>query len=499
MLAPGFYSLLITCYSSLFPMLQITHSDIHLIDLQTRLPFKYGIATMTSAPHAFVRVKIVIDGEPAVGIAADYLPPKWFKKDPDQPLEDEIDEMLRVIEHAVEHSAGLSGATAYDIWRQLDEQQTHWGIREQLPPLLSNFGTTLVERAVIEAVCKSAKKTFAEALRSDLLGVRLGEIDDRLKGCSPAELLPAQPFQHVIARHTVGMADPLTDDDISAEERLDDGLPQSLVACIKQYGLKHFKIKVNGNLESDVERLEQISAVIGRHASPEFVFTMDGNEQFRSLGSFQEFWRSITDVDRLQSFFEHLMFVEQPFHRDVALDADVLGELKSWTGRPQLIIDESDSEHDSLRRALELGYHGTSHKNCKGVFPGIANACLLEKLRRDNPNEVFMMSGEDLANIGPVALLQDLAVASSLGVQSIERNGHHYFAGLSAFPETVGQQVLEFHGDLFRKTEQGWPSLDIQNGELNLSSVITAPLGVGFELDVEQFTPSLEWRRDRNL
>ncbi|MCH7988535.1 MAG: hypothetical protein IID46_05200 [Planctomycetes bacterium] len=480
-------------------MLQIIHADIHLIDLQTRLPFKYGIATMTSAPHVFVRVQIEIDGEPAVGIAADHLPPKWFKKDPDQPLEDEIDEMLRVIEHAVELSGGLSGASAFDIWRQLDEQQIQWGIREKLPPLLSNFGTTLVERAVIEAVCKSAKKSFAKALRSDLLGIRLGEIDERLKGLTPVELLPAQPFRRVIARHTVGMADPLTDDDISAEERLDDGLPQSLAACIKRYGLKHFKIKVSGNLKSDIERLEQISAVIGRHASPEFVFTMDGNEQFRSLGSFQEFWRSITDVDRLQSFFEHLMFVEQPFHRDMALDAEVLAELKTWTDRPKLIIDESDSEHDSLRRALELGYHGTSHKNCKGVFHGIANACLLEKMRRDTPGDVFIMSGEDLANIGPVALLQDLAVSSSLGVESIERNGHHYFAGLSAFPQTVGQQVLEHHGDLYRKTEKGWPSLDIQNGELNLGSVVDAPLGVGFELDVEQFTPSREWRRNRNL
>ena len=95
--------------------------------------------------------------------------------------------------------------------------------------------------------------------------------------------------------------------------------------------------------------------------------------------------------------------------------------------------------------------------------------------------------------------MQDLAVSSSLGVESIERNGHHYFAGLSAFPQTVGQQVLEHHGDLYRKTEKGWSSLDIQNGELNLSSVVDAPLGVGFELDVEQFTPSKEWRRNRNL
>ena len=34
------------------------------------------------------------------------------------------------------------------------------------------------------------------------------------------------------------------------------------------------------------------------------------------------------------------------------------------------------------------------------------------------------MSGEDLANVGPVALLNDLAVMSVLGVEDVERNGH---------------------------------------------------------------------------
>ena len=38
--------------------IEILDGDIHLIDLETRLPFKYGIATMTEAPHAFVRLQV---------------------------------------------------------------------------------------------------------------------------------------------------------------------------------------------------------------------------------------------------------------------------------------------------------------------------------------------------------------------------------------------------------------------------------------------------------
>jgi cyclopropane fatty-acyl-phospholipid synthase-like methyltransferase len=58
------------------------------------------------------------------------------------------------------------------------------------------------------------------------------------------------------------------------------------------------------------------------------------------------------------------------------------------------------------------------------------------------------MSGEDLCNVGPVALLQDLVVQAALGVTSVERNGHHYFKGLSAWPAAVQAHVLKEHGDV---------------------------------------------------
>ncbi len=59
------------------------------------------------------------------------------------------------------------------------------------------------------------------------------------------------------------------------------------------------------------------------------------------------------------------------------------------------------------------------------------------------------MSGEDLVNIGPVALLQDLAAQAALGNASVERNGHHYFRGLSVFPPSISEAMLARHGDLY--------------------------------------------------
>jgi hypothetical protein len=179
----------------------------------------------------------------------------------------------------------------------------------------------------------------------------------------------------------------------------------------------------------------------------------------------------------------------------VALSDNVKSEISNWPDRPPIIIDESDGEPASLPRALECGYVGTSHKNCKGIIKGIANACLLEKRRRENPRKPFVLSGEDLSNVGPVALLQDLAAVATLGIESVERNGHHYFRGLSMHTPDVQNAVLEKHADLYREHETGgYATLNVKGGIIDVGSVVDAPLGVGFELDVSKFTPLDKWK-----
>ena len=136
--------------------------------------------------------------------------------------------------------------------------------------------------------------------------------------------------------------------------------------------------------------------------------------------------------------------------------------------------------------ALRLGYAGASHKNCKGVFKGLANFALISKRRAKNgdklslPREQLLMTGEDLCSIGPVALQQDLAVMAALGISSVERNGHHYHAGLSQLPMSVQKLVLARHADHYQSALEGWPTLRIENGELSMESVNAAPFGSAF-------------------
>jgi L-alanine-DL-glutamate epimerase-like enolase superfamily enzyme len=461
-------------------MIRVTATRLFRTELRTRLPFRYGIATMTQAPHVFLHVTCELDGKVQDGISADHLPPKWFTKDPARDPAGEIGEMLQVIEQAMSAADGINTATVFGFWRKLYDRQSAWGAAAKLPPLLVHFGTSLVERAVLDAFARARATALHRLLHDDALGLDLGAFHPALAGSRPANWLPAVPLSHIIARHTVGLADPLTEGEIAPSERLTDGLPQSLKECIRAYGLRHFKIKINGQPEGDMDRLERIAALFDQHAPADYAFSLDGNESFRSAATFRDFWAGVTRRPKLVDFVRHLLFVEQPLHRDIALDESAGAWTRDWPEHPPIIIDESDAELDSLHRALDLGYAGTSHKNCKGVFKGIANACRIVQLKRERPGAALLMSGEDLSNIGPVALLQDLAVHALLGISSVERNGHHYFAGLSCWPPSWQASVLARHPELYLPGANGWPRLNIRGGGLCLDSVNAAPFGTDF-------------------
>src|SRR5262249_8458052 len=153
---------------------------------------------------------------------------------------------------------------------------------------------------------------------------------------------------------------------------------QSLVGCIRAYGLRHFKVKVSGDLTYDLDRLRRVAAILQEAAPPEFAFTLDANERFQTLPEFRNFWEGLLCDRELRRFFEHPLFVEQPLPRKVDLSGEVGDGMRQWPARPPLIIDESDSLLYNFEVAVELGYAGSSHKNCKGVFKSILNACLRE-------------------------------------------------------------------------------------------------------------------------
>ena len=462
-------------------MISLLSAELHRLELHTRMPFRYGIATLTEVPQMFLRLTFDLGGRAQTGVASDMLPPKWFTKDPARALGDEIEEMLRVLRAAVDHARAIRAETPFAFWRDLYAAQMAWAAREKLAPLLAGFGVSFVERALIHAACRAHGASLSAAFRENLCGVELGAIHAPLAGTAPRDWLPAAPPPAVFARHTVGLSDPIVAEDLAAGERVDDGLPQTLAECIRFYGLRHFKIKINGEAARDRGRLERMAAVFAAECRDDFAFSLDGNESFHDVASFADYFRGLEAVPALRALWPHLLYVEQPWHRSVALSPGIGDLARTWPDRPPIIIDESDGEIGSLPAALALGYAGTSHKNCKGVFKGLANACLLAQRRA--AKQAAVLSGEDLGNVGPISLIQDLAAQAAFGVTSIERNGHHYFAGLAQFPTALQAHALAAHPDLYVRAPAGWPRLDIRGGQLALGSVNAAPFGVPGEPD----------------
>jgi hypothetical protein len=470
----------------------IRETELYVRNMTRRMTFHFGNVHVAAGPQILLTLTADVDGTTSTGLSMGALAPMWFYKNPDMSMEDGVGDMLAVFEAACERAeAAPAEPTVFDTWWSLYETVRDWAAETPHPPLLWSYGVSLVEQALIDAYCRATDTAFPDAVHENTLGIDLGRVYDELDGVEPTELLPTEPLRTTAVRHTVGLSDPLQVADIDPEDRLDDGLPQALTEYIEQQGIDHFKIKLAAD-DRDVPRLKRIHELVKDSSLSEYAFSLDANEQYGSVDAFRAQWDAMRADPDLDSFLDHLLYVEQPLSRDQAFEDETRAVFADWSDHPPVIIDESDDRITSLARALDCGYAGTSHKNCKGVFKGIANRCLVEHRRRTDGG-TYLMSGEDLTTLGPVELQEDLAVMATIGMEHVERNGHHYYRGLSMLPESVQSAVLDAHGDLYRRHDEGFPTLDIRDGRIRLESVIAAPFGHGISLDTTDFTPVEDW------
>jgi hypothetical protein len=473
--------------------IEVTRIERYVSNYDRRMAFHFGNVVASEGPHQFLELTLAVDGEPAEGLSMSGMTPMWFLKDPDLSPTEATEALRDVAAAACENALALDPTpTVFDLWHDLFERQRAWAADTPHPPLLWAYGVSMVEQAVIDAFCRHRDTAFGDAVREDAFGIEPGRIYDELAGASPADYLPETPTREAAVRHTVGLTDPLRPEVVDEADRLDDGLPQSLLEYVDRQGVDHFKIKLSADEERDAERLARIGGALEASGLSSYRCTLDANEQYDSVGAFKEQWERLTQDPSVASVVDHVLYVEQPLPRSEALTEETGEVLRGWDERPPMIIDESDDLLDSAGRALECGYAGTSHKNCKGVFKGVVNACLIEKRRREDGGE-YVMSGEDLTTIGPVELLQDLAVMGTLDMDHIERNGHHYYRGLSFLPDDLQDRVVAAHGDLYRRHEDGFAAMEIEDGRFRFESAIDAPFGRDFELAPSGSTPIEQW------
>ena len=470
--------------------LRLLSTELRLTDVRTRLPFRFGTAVMTSAPLATLRVVIATaDGEEAEGYSSDLLVPKWFEKDPKKSARDDFTALLASIEHA---SAAFSYAaddpsTLFDAWRTAYGDCMGAFDPTDSSALVHGFGVALVERAMMDAACRAADLSFHAALRTNLFGFAPGALHASLDGWDLAASLPEKPATSIEIRHTVGMDDALRVTDIHEENRVDDGLPQALEEDIATYGVRLFKVKVGAGEESDARRLTELASFFEEKFEGQPTITLDGNESFADLSKVLSMLEATARDPLGARLVERIAFIEQPLTRRATFDLDATAAMSDLTAIAPVIIDEADGHIDAFPRAAAIGYRGVSIKNCKGVFRALLNRGLIEA----RGGELFQ-SGEDLTNLPTLALQQDLATMCSLGMDHVERNGHHYFRGLGHVPEPERKSALDRHADLYTADMDG-ARVNISAGRMQTGSLACVGFGHEHEVAFQDRTPLEEW------
>jgi hypothetical protein len=447
-----------------------------------RLPFRFGVVTLTECPQAFVRARIEFaDGQSGWGAAAEMMAPKWFDKNLDLSNEDNFNQLREVLRLA--RAAYLSDGTpaqASGHFARHYDSHLRAATARGFNPLLANYGPALIDRAVLDALCRGRGVGFYAALQANLpgIGAQRGEFapfnfDRFLGGLHPAAAIEA--------RHTVGMVDAITAGDL--RERVGDGLPETLEEVIQAWGHRYFKLKVGGNLEADLARLQAIAAVLDRLADPYFV-SLDGNEQYSDAQDVAQLAAGIRARPGLQRLWRSILFIEQPIARKLALQTDLRS---AGIGKP-VIIDESDGELDTFVRAREQGYAGVSSKTCKGLYKSILNAARCAAWNAQEGRPHYFMSAEDLTSQAGLSVQQDLALVNLLGIRHVERNGHYYVNGMAALPQPEQEAFLQAHPDVYERSH-GAVRLKISAGRIALASLAGNGYASGAMPDFSAMSP----------
>ena len=435
--------------------------------VRLRMPFRFGVVTLTQAPQCFVRARIEgRDGKSCWGASAEMLVPKWFDKNQTLSNEENFDQLRLSLQLAADaYLQPGKPRTAFGHFAAHYDEQIAASAARGLNALVANFGPAQIDRAILDALCRSKDRSFYDAVKTNLVGIDAGLLPQHLGDLSsfdlPHFLAQLAPLTHIAARHTVGLLDVIG----GRPTQVCDGLPESLEQVVAAYGHTYFKLKIGGNAKADLERLIEIAAVLDRLPTPYHV-TLDGNEQYNDIGALLDLWRQVQATPALKRLVASILFIEQPVTRAHALETDVgrLSEVKP------VIIDESDDGFGAFARARALNYAGVSSKCCKGLHKSILNAARCAHWNAAPGASHYFMAGEDLTTQAGLAVQQDLALVNLLGLTHVERNGHHYVNGMSDLPESEQAAFHAAHPDLYERSH-GAVRLKIRKGQLAIGSL----------------------------
>ncbi len=185
--------------------IRVTGVDLELHNCTTRIPFRFGIHTLTEAPMAVVALTAeTSDGTALAGWSSELLVPRWFEKDPERSVEDDIRSLVDSIDCAGEILTDGSLASVFDhYWRMLEARVLSVPVTAQ-DRLTRGFGCAICERAMMDATCRGVGLSFLTSLDCDLFRIDPARFYPQL---GDWKFEPAPLPEKLAVRHTVGLLD----------------------------------------------------------------------------------------------------------------------------------------------------------------------------------------------------------------------------------------------------------------------------------------------------
>jgi len=432
-------------------------------------PFRFGSVVINASAQAFVRAEIEVEGKGiSVGASAELMASKWFDKRAHLTPLQTVEELRRSLAIARDLYLARSGFdTAFGTHAAVIAAQAEACAKEDIPPLAAAFGPAEIDKAILDALLRSAGKNFFDGMTENVAGVD-ARLSPELRDDDIAQFLGGRRrLERVAIRHTVGL-----DDQVEGEGGVADPKENS--------GARYFKLKLNGDPEADAARLIRIGNELAT-LPHDYSVTVDANEQYADLAALGALVDRLDRDSALKPIAAKLLYIEQPMPRDIFRQSP-LGAL----ARRDFIIDEADDCYDAFPAARALGYRGISSKSCKGIYKSIVNATRAAKW--SGAGEKFFISGEDLTCQAGLGVQQDLALGALIGVTHAERNGHHYVDGFADTPAAEAQAFLSGHPDLY-VSDGNKIRLSIHDGDLLTGSLATPGFATSVHPDWSALSP----------
>ena len=352
-------------------MIKLKLADVECFerDVKLRLPFRFGVITVTQATQAVIRATIALEGgRRSVGVAAETLAAKWFDKNPAFTDAQNLDQLRQSLALAIDAYRAKGWSTPFGLYRRSPmATQIAMGAGAWARPA---GGLAMVRP------CSTAPSSMRWAgaracrlltmIRRNVPGIAATELTPDLDGLRSCRAFSAglKPGRDIAVRPYGGPG--RSDHRRATRSRAS----ASTTACRRRwrrssryYRGRYYKLKVARQHRCRPRAADRASppCSIARPATtaPRSTATSSTRMSRASPSS----WRSMSARRRRsRAWSQSTLFIEQPIKRAAALARSV-----ERAGRLQpVIIDESDGELSSfpaapsawLRRRLEQELQG---------------------------------------------------------------------------------------------------------------------------------------------